>query len=212
MPDSNYLAAVEKAGVDVLYVLTGKRIRPDATLVHPNGNIELEVKSTQGHGAGSHALDDLTPIDVYAVEAAAGGGRLNREQGRIGTLAFRRDWLASLGIRPSKAKILRVCGDSMEPTIRDGAIVLVDEDRKSPDRNFIYAFLEGEELRLKRLDLVQGKILTISSDNPAYPAEVRVGAEINDLTILGRVVWTACRLGEPPTLTSHERTELILDE
>ncbi|MDR0809247.1 MAG: S24 family peptidase [Gemmobacter sp.] len=39
---------------------------------------------------------------------------------------FRSDWLRREGIQPGKASLVRVRGDSMEPTLRDGAMVLVD--------------------------------------------------------------------------------------
>lgn len=140
--------------------------------------------------------EDFTPITVHTAEASAGPGLLNPEEGHIGTLAFKRTWLTQIGLNPAKASILRVKGDSMEPTIKSGAIVLVDEQKTKPEKNHIYAFIEDGELRIKRLDVIEGKVLTISSDNKDCPPEVRINADMNRLRILGRVVWTGYNLGD----------------
>ncbi|WP_457650974.1 S24 family peptidase [Profundibacter sp.] len=136
---------------------------------------------------------------VYTAEASAGPGLLNPEDDRIGTLAFKRTWLQQIGLNPAKASILRVKGDSMEPTIKDGSVVLVDEQKKQPVGNSVFAFIEDDELRIKRLDVIDGgksKVLTITSDNPDYPSEVRINSDINKLRILGQVVWTGYNLKE----------------
>lgn len=142
------------------------------------------------------ASESFTPITVYTAEASAGPGLLNPEEDQLGKLAFRRTWLTQIGLNPKKASILRVKGDSMEPTIRDGAIVLVDEQKTKPEKNHIYAFIEDGELRIKRLDVIEGKALTISSDNKKHLPEVRLNADMNKLRILGRVVWTGYNLGD----------------
>ena len=147
----------------------------------------------------SIASEDFTPVRVYTAEASAGPGLLNPEDDRIGTLAFKRTWLQQIGLNPAKASILRVKGDSMEPTVKDGSIVLVDEQKKQPVGNSIFAFIEDDELRIKRLDVIDGgksKVLTITSDNPDYPSEVRINSDINRLRILGQVVWTGYNLKE----------------
>lgn len=82
----------------------------------------------------------------------------------------------------------------MEPTVKDGAIVLIDEQKTKPEKNHIYAFIVDGELRIKRLDVIESKVLTISSDNKAYPPEARINSDMNKLRILGRVVWTGYNL------------------
>jgi len=143
--------------------------------------------------------EQFAPVRVYSAEASAGDGVLNPEEDRIGTLAFKREWLNRIGLNPKMASILRIKGDSMEPTIKHGAIVLVDEQKKDPVGNHIYAFIEDDELRVKRLDLIgsgKNKVLTVSSDNPDYQPEVRINSDINRLSIKGRVVWTGYDLKE----------------
>lgn len=160
-------------------------------------NLEFYIgpkRNTASELVTTIASEDFTAITVHTAEASAGPGLLNPEEDRIGSLAFKRTWLTQIGLNPTKASILRVKGDSMEPTIKDGAIVLIDEQKAKPENNHIYAFIEDGELRIKRLDVIEGKVLTISSDNKDYQPEVRINSDMNRLRILGRVVWTGYNL------------------
>lgn len=77
-------------------------------------------------------------------------------------------------------------GDSMEPTIRDGDVVLVDKAQtvvSQPDR--IWAFNHLESGYIKRLRRARLGEFTVSSDNKAVS---EWPADIADITIVGRVV------------------------
>lgn len=83
--------------------------------------------------------------------------------------------------------MLRVSGDSMEPTLKDGDWILADISRKSPDSDGIYLLQLSTGLAVKRL---QGSItpdtIIIKSDNPIYNPE---NANLKDVIILGRVIY-----------------------
>ena len=88
---------------------------------------------------------------------------------------------------PNNIKMLRVSGDSMEPTLKDGDWILADISRKSPDSDGIYLLQLSTGLAVKRL---QGSItpdtIIIKSDNPVYNPE---NANLKDVIILGRVIY-----------------------
>lgn len=103
--------------------------------------------------------------------------------------------------KPARLSLIRAAGDSMEPLIRSGALLLVDETARDPrsspkpenlwDHTDVYIFLEGDELRLKRL-LVDPKGATIAlSENSAYRPEI---LRRQDFKVLGRVIWWDNRL------------------
>lgn len=133
---------------------------------------------------------EFSSILVRAVEAAAGPGLANFEDDPVGEIAFRREWLSRMGINPGRAFIVRVRGDSMEPSIKSGSIALIDEKKTEP-LGRIYAFMEGGELRIKRLKRLSRNSLAVLSDNTRYDPEVKIGVEMNDIRTLGEVVWTA---------------------
>ena len=72
-------------------------------------------------------------IDVprLALGASAGPGLLTGAEVAIGTFRFGARWLRDQGLDPAQLSAIRVEGDSMEATLRDGDEILVDRDRKS---------------------------------------------------------------------------------
>lgn len=146
------------------------------------------------------ADDDFAAIPVRDVEASAGPGAVNYTDlpDDDAPMAFRRDWLSRLGINPARAVILRVRGDSMEPTIRAGSIALIDQQRTDPAKNRIYAFVDDGELRMKRLQMMPHKAIGMFSDNPAYLPEIKKHSDLHGFKILGEVVWTAYNWHDDP--------------
>jgi phage repressor protein C with HTH and peptisase S24 domain len=179
-PDASYLAAVAKIGVNVRYVLTGDR-------------------RDEYDGASDAAdLSAFASIPVYAATLAAGAGGRTDDEALMAHLAFRRDWLRGIGVAPGAAVIARAAGDSMEPTIQSGDLVLIDRARADPPARArdpgdtrparIYALRDEAGARLKRIERATPATLALLSDNPATPHEFRPAA---DVAIIGRVVWWA---------------------
>lgn len=103
--------------------------------------------------------------------------------------AFRKDWLLQKG-DPKDMRLMTVVGDSMEPTLYEGDIVLVDLSKKAPSKEGIYALRIYDGLVVKRLQRLSRTKLRVISDNPKYPPqEVDLEGETNDFAIIGRVVW-----------------------
>ncbi len=116
----------------------------------------------------------------------AGGGLIpnNCIEMRI---AFRRDWIQRKG-NPQNMSLIRVIGDSMEPTLESGDCVLIDHSRNYVDpHGGIYAIVVHEEIMLKRLQVLYplGKIRVISDNSKYQPVEV----EPDLLKINGKVIW-----------------------
>lgn len=130
-------------------------------------------------------------VPRYETELAAGAGRLNEDEQPVEHLAFNRAWLERMGVVPGDACLLSVKGDSMSPALSDGDLVLIDRRRSSVRDRRVYAFVDLDGLaRVKRLELVPGEMLILSSDNPASQTEFRRGDEMNQVAILGEVVWS----------------------
>lgn len=62
---------------------------------------------------------------------------------------------------------LRVTGDSMEPLIQSGALVIVDRMAETCDKSVIVARL-GNELCIKRLRILDNGEILLCSENPKY--------------------------------------------
>jgi phage repressor protein C with HTH and peptisase S24 domain len=134
-------------------------------------------------------------IPVHDAMLAAGSGALNGSEEIIDFLAFRRDWLRRIGLDPARAVIARAAGESMQPCIWDGDLLLIDRSRVDPPvtpqsglarRAPVFALLDDGEAKVKRVQLIGSGMAMLQSDNPDYPP---VFAQTGNLHIIGKVVW-----------------------
>lgn len=142
-----------------------------------------------GIGTPNAAASGYLAVPIYDVRLAAGAATFAEAADQIGEMPFDRGLLRDLGRTNADGLAVFIAeGDSMWPTIADGARVLADlKDTRL--REGVFAFRTGDELRIKRLRrLVDG--IEIRSDNARYPPEVVHGDAADELTIIGNVLWT----------------------
>ena len=150
--------------------------------------LDPQLRSLHGSAAPSRL-----PVPLLDVSAAAGGGRIgNDTAGDDTALAFPPMLLRRITSAPtSSLRLITISGDSMAPTLEDGDMVMVDTGRTSPSPPGIFILDDGVGLVAKRVDAVPNSFpqqLRLSSDNPAYSNYQR---RIDEVRILGRVVWFA---------------------
>lgn len=138
-------------------------------------------------------FDAPVAVPRLDIAASAGGGGFAGGEAPVAQFGFDRDWLRQLGVRAGALSLLRVRGDSMAPTLDDGDDILIDgDDAAERLRDGIYVLRRDGSLLVKRLARRGGGMVAILSDNPAYPDEG--GVALNQLALIGRVVWTGRRL------------------
>lgn len=136
-------------------------------------------------------------IPLYDVRARAGnnGAHIEGEK-QVNELAFREDWIRrELRVSPKDLRLIHVEGDSMEPDLRSGDIILVDHTDTAARREGVYVIRMDNALLVKALQRLPGGVIKVTSRNPAYdPFSVNaIDVESSDdFSIIGRVVW-ACR-------------------
>lgn len=129
-------------------------------------------------------------VPRLALGASAGPGTIAAEELEIGALRFSSSWLREQGFDAAMLSAIRVEGDSMEATLRDGDEILVDRTPRSP-RDGIHVVRTGDTLMVKRLDTSRPGTIALVSDNPAYRTlELRP----DEVSVIGRVVWKGGRL------------------
>lgn len=147
-------------------------------------------------GASPASAQGLVAIPQFNVRASAGHGAFTGGEQPISYLGFEPGFLRQLcEAPPSELSIIRVQGDSMVPTLSDGDDIMVD---RSPGgrrlHDGIYVLRQEDTLMVKRLAVNPvTRLLTISSDNPAYPAWR--DCEPRTVDVVGRVVWAGRRIG-----------------
>ncbi len=139
---------------------------------------------------GKPARREWIDVPRLALGASAGPGLLAAEELPIGAFRFGARWLREQGLDPAQLSAIRVEGDSMEGTLRDGDEILVDRTPR-PWRDGIHVVRAGDALLVKRLDTGRPGVVALVSDNPAYRT-LELARE--DVQVIGRVVWKSGRL------------------
>jgi len=156
-------------------------------------------------GAGDDDADEEEDGDAvvivrrYRAQASAGPGLVPLPDGADEGMPFPRRFLRQLGISANQAAIVEARGDSMQPTILNGGLLLLGRTEEIVDAG-VYVFGREGEVSVKRLHPLDrgedGKpqTLAIVSDNPAYAPETLTGEEINAIRPIGRVRFVMTEL------------------
>lgn len=136
-------------------------------------------------------LDEFHLVPLSEAELSAGGGAfvLSEEDGA--PHAFRLEWLHKISTSPNNVILMPVTGDSMEPLLKDGDVVMIDRGRQKIRDGYIYALGIDETIMVKRLVLMPGGRTLVKSDNQFYQA---YEASLADIRVLGQVIWFAREL------------------
>lgn len=161
-------------------------------------DLEFYFGPQRDHGPQPPEADPaaLAQIPLHEALLAAGNGVENGTEHVSDYLAFRKDWLRKIGLSPSNAALARASGDSMQPMIWDGDMLLIDRSKTDPrpatkpDRpgRFapVFALLDDGLAKVKRLQMLDEATAALISDNPDYPPQF---AKAETLSIIGKVVW-----------------------
>lgn len=160
----------------------------------PKGNTPAKHPSIQDHTKPEviEVLgEEYAAVTRWDIRASAGGGALIPDApDALHRILFRMQWLRSMTRAPlENIFAVEVEGDSMEPTLRQGDLVLVDTSRRDPGSDSIFLLDDGE-LKVKRVQRdPRTQLLVIRSDNPHYEDFRDVPPE--NINIVGRVFWIA---------------------
>ena len=109
-------------------------------------------------------------------------------------MAFRRDWLRREGLTERNLVAITLVGDSMAPTIRDGALCLVDTGEDHVKADGVYILQLDGHLIAKRLQPDFSGGVFIRSDNPAYREQHLTAEVAASLRVVGRAIWAGAKL------------------
>jgi len=168
--------------VELLWLATGDGImrKLDGVKETPNGY------QTSTRAPSSPNPDDYTYLPLYDVHASAGHGAEIDQEPVKSLLAFKQDWLrGEMGLNPKDCCLIYVTGDSMDPTLRNSDVVLLD---RSPAMisDGVYCLRFDGGLVIKRIQRINTTDIKIISDNHIYDPYI-IG--IDTVKIIGKVVW-----------------------
>ncbi|HGH6027735.1 TPA: S24 family peptidase [Vibrio mimicus] len=129
-------------------------------------------------------------LTYYDIEASAGNGTLVQMEMPT-EISFSQDYLMKeLHVKPSDVFMMRVSGDSMYPTLQDGALIIV-KNMSDFYGDGVYVFRINEQVMVKRLQFQPTKIIFKSDNIHLYEPWEVLHKELEgiDFKILGRVIW-----------------------
>lgn len=167
-PDARYLRKAAALGMDLTLVITGRK---------------------DDSGADRYVRVPALPDRAARGPASAKEEAAAYETGQeVSGLCFGKDWLASRQLEVGKLTVVTVRGSAMEGTLSDGDQVLIDQQDIAPRSGYAYALRQGEELLVRYCQMLPGRVLRVSSANPAFAAYDVDLSTATDLEVIGRVV------------------------
>ncbi|MBW4022915.1 MAG: helix-turn-helix transcriptional regulator [Proteobacteria bacterium] len=174
------VALAGTAGVSVAWLAQGEGPEPDL--------VSLDARARSPDMIGP----DRTPFHLLpkVPEGVAAGSGRPVPSPATEFIGFRHDWLRSTFSREPETIILETAiGDSMEPHIGNGDLLLVDTTDQS-FRNFgVYVIEMRAERLVKRVQRKFDGSLILISDNSRYQAETISADLAREVRVVGRVIW-----------------------
>ena len=174
-PKAEFFADVEPLGLDVNYIITGRRLSKPLT----------------GPAAAPAGDSDTIRLPLFSATCSMGkGSDLITEDVLMGDVPVSRHWLA-LNVprsRPEALQLVHAYGDSMLGTLNSGDFAIVDTDCQVADIDGVYVLQANGQLFIKRVTRRMDGAHVITSDNPSVrTVDVLDGSQ--PVRICGRVVY-----------------------
>ena len=179
VPDGWLIRAALRSQISIDAVLRGEEASPSSAIAHPEQEPEEDPFELE-----------FCTLPLVSARLSAGGGSMETEGYEVQRMAFRRQWVMRKG-NPEHMVLMRVHGDSMEPYIQHGDMVLIDQSRKSVIPHSVFAVGVDDGIYVKVLETLPGQRLVLRSFNERYsPMEIDMRGDLADsIRIIGRVLW-----------------------
>lgn len=190
------LARILKVNRSAVTQARKKGVVPDRWLLQLYRSYGLNpewLETGTGHvftGGRREAHSEFARIPKVAARLCAGSGSFEVGGDVRGYYSFRKAWLTKRGV-PDQMVLLDIFGNSMEPEMRDGDTVLVDQSQKSILAGAIFALGIEDTIMVKRVEKHPQK-LVLRSDNRDYAPIYLEGQDADQVRVLGKVIWV-CR-------------------
>ncbi|WP_028581725.1 LexA family transcriptional regulator [Desulfogranum japonicum] len=165
-------SVAKKYGLLTEWIIEGKEPR------------RLDLKSS----VADSQCAEFTMVPKYKARLSSGHGSFRTSDQIEANYAFRTEFIRSKG-NPKDMALFEIMGDSMEPFIYDGDVVMVDMSKNELEDivdGKAYAFREGETVKVKRLSRQANRLIASSENYQKYPP---YQLENGDFGIIGKVIW-----------------------
>ncbi len=191
-PDVDFIQAVyEKLGVEQKWLVSGEgpmRVPGSASQPIDKAHWAEDERTKPGAVPTSDGADAYQVPLVADMPSAGNGNDILDEEPKC-YYPFPASWLRKKG-NPKDMLLMEVSGDSMEPEIKHGDMVMLDRGKTRPiGGRFFVVRLEGS-LYVKRLEVLPRKLLLVSLNKSYTPIEVDMTRDVSEsVQIVGQIIW-----------------------
>ncbi|GAB4186023.1 MAG: hypothetical protein Tsb002_10140 [Wenzhouxiangellaceae bacterium] len=184
VPDTHFLNRLAAEGVNVHWLITGMGNR--YAKLTPLQELEVQDLADTTYDARAALAQDfvrLTPVF---------DSTSSLHNNWHGAMVFSRAWLEhELGIAVEDLCLARMQGNSMEPTIQRGSLMVVDcSHGNQVASDGLYLMSISRKTQARRVQHLPGGTLRIICSHPDYPDIELASSDLgDDPQIIGRVVW-----------------------
>lgn len=151
------------------------------------GSAALRELGVREPTAAYRATPDVVMVPILNARARAGDGR-EMEDGVGGFWPVMRSTVRR-GVNVERLAVLRVEGDSMEPTLRDGDVVMLDRDAVARPSDGVWVIEINGHLSVKRLAFHVDGVEIISDNAEKYRPRMVAAGEEPERMLVGRVIY-----------------------
>lgn len=158
-------------------------------LAQPEATAMVQVDAPERVEPGHKSENGSTLVPVYDVHASAGNGSVVGEEAEVYSLAFPPSYLKRLtSSSPANLAIISVKGESMEPTLVDDDIVLLDTSKTNLSYDGLFVLRFDDALHVKRVGRApkRGHVTIISDNKDLYPPMLM---SVEEIDAVGKVLW-----------------------
>lgn len=153
--------------------------------VHTCGHNPVKEEPAYYNKTDDH---EFTTVPFYNIAASAGDGNYLEDREPL-PMKFRSYWIKNvMQVSAIDLFLMKVDGDSMEPTFEHGDMILVNRAQKKVVKDNVYVCRMDSLYVVKRIQRIPGNRYRLTSDNELYhPIEADIAD--NRIEVIGRVCW-----------------------
>ena len=154
---------------------------------------ELKTKAARVRDLEAGHAERLDPecadyVGVNEIDATVGAGATSTDGVFKRRHRFPHPWVREHGLKADLCRIIQVSGEAMEPTLPDGALILIDTAGTEHQDGRIYVLRIGEEVVARRVINDPDAGWLLHCDNPDKTSWPTQPLPENTITI-GQVRW-----------------------
>ena len=147
------------------------------------------VKLDKAFNKNAVSNEDCITIDHVHINPSCGSGTIVLAEADVTPVKIGREIIKNIwNSKPEDLKIFKASGDSMQETITDNDLLLIDLSKTDYNNGGIFLLTINNDWYIKRLRLRLTGELDIISDNNKYPIETLTPNTVKELKVIGRVI------------------------